>query len=156
MGIFNIIWFIIFGWWQALVLLFASGFFAITIIGIPLSKSLLQFAKLSAFPYGKEIIREAEVRGTENVSSIRRIGGLIINIIWIPFGLLLSIAYIISAIIAFFTIIGIPVGVVYARMGKFVMFPMGAKVVTGKQAYASAVANEIDRRSKITKDSTPE
>jgi hypothetical protein len=33
-------------------------------------------------------------------------------------------------------------------MGKFLLFPIGAKVVTNKQAFASAVANEISNRQK--------
>jgi len=141
MGIFNIIWFVFFGWWQALIFLLSSIFFAITIIGIPLAKALLQFAKLSAFPFGKEVIRETELKGTENVSSIRRVSGIIINIMWFPIGLFLSITHILTGIFAFITIIGIPVGIVLVRMGKFLIFPIGAKVVTKKEAYASAVAN---------------
>jgi len=147
-GIFNIVWFVFFGWWQALIFLLSAGFFAITIIGIPLAKSLLQFAKLSAFPFGKEVIRETELKGTNNISSIRRIGGIIINIIWFPIGLFLSITHILTGIFAFITIIGIPVGIVLVRMGKFLIFPIGAKVVTKKEAYALAVVNEIKQRDK--------
>jgi uncharacterized membrane protein YccF (DUF307 family) len=147
MGIFNIVWFVFLGWWQALIFLLSAGFFAITIIGIPLAKSLLQFAKLSAFPFGKEVVRETELKGIENVSSVRRIGGIIINIMWFPIGLFLSITHILTGIFAFITIIGIPVGIVLVRMGKFLIFPIGAKVVTKKEAYASAVANEIEKRN---------
>ena len=148
MGIFNIIWFVFFGLWQALIIIIISAIFAITIIGIPISKSLLQFAKLSAFPFGKEVIRETSLIGSDNISEIRKISGMIVNIIWFPFGLLLSLLYIILGIIAFFTIIGIPIGIVYVRMGKFLLFPIGAKVVSKKEAYASAVVNEIEKRNK--------
>jgi len=146
MGVFNIIWFIFFGWWQAAIMLLFAGVFAITIIGFPLAKSLLQFAKLSAFPFGKEVIRETELKGSENVSSIRRIGGIIINILWFPIGIILSIIYILTGILAFITIIGIPIGIVYVRMGKFIITPIGAKVVTKKEAYAAAVVNELSKK----------
>ncbi len=148
MGLFNIIWFIIFGWWQALVYLVLAAIFAITIVGIPISKSLLQFAKLSAFPFDKEVIKETELKGSSNVSAIRKIGGLIVNIIWFPIGLILAIVYILAGIASFITIIGIPAGIVYIRSAKFVILPIGAKVVSKKQAYAAAVANEIEKRSK--------
>lgn len=148
MGLFNLIWFIFFGIINSLIYLLLSLIFAITIIGIPIAKSMLQFAKLSAFPFGKEVIRETELKGKENVSDARRIGGIIINILWFPLGLLLSLLHLILAIILFFTIIGIPIGIVYVRMGKFLLFPIGAKVVTNKQAFASAVANEISNRQK--------
>ena len=146
--LFNVIWFIFAGWWSALLWLIISVFFAITIVGIPIAKSCLQFAKLNAFPYGKEVIRETELKGFENVSTVRKIGGLILNIIWFPIGIIATIFYFIAGIACFITIIGIPVGIVKVRMGEFVLFPIGAKVVTKKIAYANAVANEINKRNK--------
>ena len=146
MGIFNLIWFLVFGLANSIVYLVLSLIFAITIIGIPIAKSMLQFAKLSAFPFGKEVIRETELKGKENVSGFRKIGGIILNIIWFPLGLILSLLHLILGIVAFITIIGIPIGVVYVRMSKFLLFPIGAKVVSKKQAIASAVANEVSKR----------
>lgn len=148
MGLFNLIWFVFFGWWQALTCLLLSLFFAITIVGIPIAKSLLQFAKLPAFPFGKEIIKETELKGTDNVSEIRKIFGIIVNIIWLPVGAMMAIMYVISGIVSFITIIDIPAGVVYIRSAKFVLWPIGAKCVSKKQAYATAVANEIEKRNK--------
>lgn len=147
-GFFNFIWFVVLGGWSALCFLVLSGVFAITIIGIPIAKSLLQFAKLNAFPYGKEIIKETELKGTENVSNVRKVGGVISNILWFPIGITFTLIFFIAGLFAFITIIGIPVGIVYIRMGKFLLFPIGAKVVSKKQAYASAVANELEKRNK--------
>ena len=146
MGLFNLIWFVFIGAWQALIILFLSGFMAITIIGYPIAKSLFQFSKLSAFPFGKVVIRETELKGSDNVTSAKKIGGIVANIIWLPIGLSLAIIYLMVGIFAFFTIIGIPIGIVYVRMAKFLLFPIGAKVVTTKQALASAVVNEIEKR----------
>ena len=146
MGLFNLIWFVFFGLINSIVYLVLSLIFAITIIGIPIAKSILQFAKLSAFPFGKEVIRETELKGKKNVSGFRKIGGIILNIIWFPLGLILSLLHLILGIVAFCTIIGIPIGIVYVRMSKFLLFPIGAKVVSKKQAIASAVANEVSKR----------
>lgn len=147
MGFLNLLWFIIFGWWQAACYLILSAVFAITIVGIPISKSLLQFAMLSAFPFGKEIISETELKGENHVSVIRRIFGTIVNIIWLPIGIVLAVVNIVSGLLSFVTILGIPAGVVYCRAARFVVWPIGAKCVTKKQAYASATANEIERRN---------
>jgi|APSaa5957512493_1039668.scaffolds.fasta_scaffold86551_2 uncharacterized membrane protein YccF (DUF307 family) len=149
MGLFNLIWFVFFGWINALLVIILSAIMAITIIGYPIAKSLFQFAKLSAFPFGKEVIREAELKGKDNVSSVRKIGGIIANIVWFPLGLLLTIVFFLLGIIMFLTIIGIPIGIVYVRMGKFILFPIGAKVVTKKQAFASAVVNEMEKRENL-------
>ena len=133
---------------MAFAVLLISGIMAITVVGLPIAKSLLQFAKLSAFPYGKKVVRETQIKGKDGVSSVRKIGGIIANIIWFPFGIFLSLGYIVLGIFAFITIIGIPIGVVLVRMGLFVLFPIGAKVVTkGQASYYSAV-NEIEKRSK--------
>ena len=149
MGLFNLIWFVFFGWINALLVIILSAIMAITIIGYPIAKSLFQFAKLSAFPFGKEVIRETELKGKGNVSSIRKIGGIIANIIWFPLGLFMTIIYFLLGIIMFLTIIGIPIGIVYVRMGKFILLPIGAKVVTKKQAFASAVVNEMEKREAL-------
>jgi uncharacterized membrane protein YccF (DUF307 family) len=146
MGIFNVVWFVFVGWWSALITMILAGAMAMTIIGIPIAKSMFQLAKLNAFPFGKEIIRETELKGKSNVSTARKVGGIIANIIWFPFGICLAVLNLIAGIFAFCTIIGIPFGVVYVRMAAFVVFPIGAKVVTKKQAFASAVVNEMGRR----------
>lgn len=149
MGFFNFIWFLLFGWWQALLYLILSLLFAITIIGFPIAKSLLQFAKLSAFPFGKEVIKETELKGSDNVSVVRKVGGMILNIIWVPIGIVLAVIYLASGILSFISILGIPAGIVYCRSAKFVIWPIGAKVVSKKQAYASAVANELEKRESL-------
>lgn len=146
--LFNIIWFVFGGELMAFVWLILSGLFYATIIGAPIGRACLEFAKLSAFPFGKEIIRKAELKGHSNVSSAGKVARIIINFLWLPIGLGLTIIYLTLGIVSFITIIGIPVGIVYTRMGKFLLFPIGARVVTKKQAYASAAANEIEKRAK--------
>jgi DNA-binding MarR family transcriptional regulator len=61
------------------------------------------------------------------------------------------VAYFAYGILSFITIIGIPAGIVYVRMGQFLLFPVGARVVTKKQAYASAAANEMEKRGLVGK-----
>lgn len=145
----NIIWFIFGGAILALVWLILAVIFYITIIGAPLGRACLEFAKLSAFPFGKEIIRETELKGAKNVAGWKKVLYFILNALWFVVGLLLTIVYIILGVASFITIIGIPVGIVYVRMGKFLLFPIGCRVVTKKQAYASAAANEMEKRARL-------
>lgn len=147
-GLFNVIWFVFVGWWSAICFFVLGGIFALTIIGIPIAKALFQFAKLNAVPFGKEVIKETELKGKRNVSAFSKTIAIILNIIWFPIGLLFTIVFIIAGILSFVTIVGIPVGVVYVRMGKFLLFPIGTKVVSKNQARAAAVANELERRNK--------
>lgn len=144
----NLIWFIFGGAILALIWLIFAGLFACTIVGLPLARAFFEFAKLSAFPFGKEIIRKSELKGSDNVSTLGRVISITLNIVWFPIGIMLTVIYLILGIISFCTIIGIPVGIVYVRMGKFLLFPMGCRVVSKKQAYASAAANEMEKRMK--------
>lgn len=129
----NIIWFILFGWWSFLLYAVLGGICYITIIGIPIGKALFQYAKLMALPYGKVIIAETELKGKENVAAVRQVGGVIANIIWLPVGVLTFILNIGVMIAAAITIIGIPFAVVVARSCKFLLWPVGAKVITKEQ-----------------------
>lgn len=149
--VINLVWFVFGGGLLALFWLILAGICCLSIIGIPVGKAFFQFAKLSAFPYGKELIRETELKGKKNVSTIRKIGGIILNVIWSPIGLLLTVIYFAAGIASYLTIVGIPVGIVYVRMGKFLFTPIGVKVVTKKQALASAVVNEMERRQALTR-----
>ncbi|MDR0320264.1 MAG: hypothetical protein LBI28_02045 [Treponema sp.] len=125
----NFLWFIFGGALLALSWLIVAVLFAITIIGLPIARACLEFAKLSAFPFGKEILRETEVQGKANVSTFKKVIAIILKIIWFPLGLIFTIIYFVGGIVSFISIIGIPVGIVYIRMGKFVLFPIGARVV---------------------------
>ncbi|MBD5439232.1 MAG: YccF family protein, partial [Treponema sp.] len=115
MALLNLIWFIFGGEIVALLWLVLAGVFSITVIGIPIGKACLQFAKLSAFPFGKEIISETELKGEDNVSKARKIGGLVLNVVWFPIGLALAVIYVVMAVVSFITIVGIPAGVVQAK-----------------------------------------
>jgi uncharacterized membrane protein YccF (DUF307 family) len=142
----NVLWFILGGAVLALFWLIVSALFYITILGAPIGRACFEFAKLSAFPYGKEVIRDTELRGNSNVSGFAKVVRVILNIIWIPIGISTTIAYFALGLLYGITIIGIPIAVVYIRMGKFLIVPFGARVVSKKRAAAAEVANELERR----------
>ena len=54
-------------------------------------------------------------RGSDNVSVVRKVGGMILNIIWVPIGIVLAVIYLASGILSFISILGIPAGIVYCR-----------------------------------------
>lgn len=139
----NIIWFLLGGWWTALGYLLLGVVFCITIVGIPIGKALFQYAKLMAVPFGKEIVRETFIKGPENVSTIRKIGGTIVNLIWLPIGIFIFIVNIGVLLACFVSIIFIPVGIVLAKSCKFLLWPIGAKVVSHDDVIATKVANKL-------------
>ena len=61
----NVVWFVLAGWWLAIVHLCVAVALAVTIIGIPFAWAHLKLAGASLFPVGKEIVP----RGTAQVWS---------------------------------------------------------------------------------------
>ena len=124
--LFNIIWFIFGGAELAVLWLALALIFGITIVGLPIARACVEFAKLSAFPFGKRIVR---VSDTRRVSGIHKGFNFILNILWFPFGLALTILHIMLGLLYILTIIGIPIGVYYLKLGRLILFPIGARVV---------------------------
>ena len=67
----NILWFIFGGIIYGLSWFFAGLLWCITIVGIPIGMQCFKFARLSFFPFGKEIVYGGGF------------GSLIVNIIWL-------------------------------------------------------------------------
>ena len=58
----NIVWFVLAGWWLALVHLCVAVALAVTIIGIPFAWAHLKLAGASLFPVGTEIVPRGSVQ----------------------------------------------------------------------------------------------
>lgn len=140
----NIIWFILIGWWSFLIYALSGVLCCITIIGIPIGKSMFQYAKLMALPFGKVIVKETDIKGVENVSKVRRVGGMIANILWLPFGICFFLASIVEIIGLAITIIGIPAAIVIAKSCKFLIWPIGAKVITQTEAQNIQIQRSVN------------
>jgi uncharacterized membrane protein YccF (DUF307 family) len=65
----NVLWFVLAGWWLALLHLVASVLLAITIIGIPLAMANLKIVMVSLLPFGREIVplEDLQGRSTQNI-----------------------------------------------------------------------------------------
>jgi uncharacterized membrane protein YccF (DUF307 family) len=113
----NILWFILVGLWSCIGWVISGLLCCVTVIGIPFGMQCFKIARLSLFPFGKEI---EPGKGT---------GSAIGNIIWvILLGLWLAIGYIFSAILFCITVIGIPFGKQCFKLAKLSFMPFGAKI----------------------------
>ncbi|WP_246703957.1 YccF domain-containing protein [Rhizobium sp. P38BS-XIX] len=83
----NIIWFVFGGAILALLWLFGALIFAVSIIGLPISRGAIEMAKLSAFPFGKDVVhvRELDGKGLTAVTALTGTIGFIANIVWAIF-----------------------------------------------------------------------
>ena len=113
----NLIWFIFVGLWEWILFVVSGLFYCITIIGIPIGMQCFKFAKLSVFPFGKEVNYGGGIIS------------MIANIIWIFLpGLEAAIGYVVAGLILCITIVGIPFGKQCFKIAKLVLMPFGSTI----------------------------
>ena len=128
----NVIWFVLGGWYIALIWLVGAALFAVSIVGIPLTIAALQMASLSAWPFGREVvhIRELDGKGLSSSTAFTGTIGFIANIVWAcTFGWVLFISYLFSGILCCLTLIGIPFGLQAFKLAGISFWPVGRRVV---------------------------
>lgn len=136
----NFLWFIFGGilsgllWWLIGIIAF------ITIVGAPWGRACFVIGSFSFFPFGREAINRKELTGKGDMGTGGM--GLLGNIIWfLVAGFWLAIAHVISAIISFITIIGIPFGIQHLKLAGISLSPIGKTIVTKEVAAAARKAN---------------
>ena len=136
----NFIWFVFggavmgLGWWLAGLLAFA------TVVGIPWGKACFVIGQFAFFPFGKEAISRKELNQKDDIGT--GVLGTIGNIVWFIFaGVWLAIGHLISAILCFITIIGIPFGIQHLKLAGIALFPIGQTIVTKEVAAAARKAH---------------
>ena len=114
----NILWFICGGWLLGLSWLVLGLIWCITVVGIPYGLQCFKFAKLSAVPFGKEVVYSNSA------------GSFLLNIIWIILtGVPMAIECAALGLGLCCTIIGIPFGIQCFKMAKLALMPFGSSVV---------------------------
>ena len=111
----NILWFILGGVFWAIVDFLAGIIACITIIGIPVGLQLFKFSGFVLWPFGKNVVEE-------NVTGFKTI----INVLClIFFGWEIALGFLFTGVLLSITIIGIPFGLQYFKMARFVLLPLG-------------------------------
>ena len=112
----NLLWFVLVGFWGALLYLVAGLLLCVTIIGIPFGIQCIKIAMLVVWPFGKNIHSNFGKHP-------------IINIIWCLFlGWEIAIGYLVAGLILTITIIGIPFGKQCFKIMQLSFVPFGADI----------------------------
>lgn len=115
----NIIWFL-FGGLEFAIAFFLSGIiYCITIFGIPVGLQMFKLAGFVIWPFGKEV-RDVSCNGFK----------VFLNVLWLIFGGIFTVLAVYFVGLLFcITIIGIPFGKQYFKIGKFLLQPLGHEFV---------------------------
>ncbi len=150
----NVIWFVLGGWYTSLIWVVGAFLFAISIIGLPLTRAAIEMAKMSAWPFGKEVVHIRDLdRKSASARTVATGGiGFVANVVWAcTFGILLFIAYLVAGILCCLTIIGIPFGLQSFKLAGISFWPVGRRVVTletAKLLRAELAADTLEKYRK--------
>jgi uncharacterized membrane protein YccF (DUF307 family) len=132
----NVLWFVFggflmgLGWWLAGLLAL------ITIVGIPWAKACFVIGQFAFFPFGKVAISRKDLSKQDDIGT--GLLGLLGNILWFIFaGVWLAIGHLLTALMCFITIIGIPFGYQHLKLAMLALAPIG-KTIVDKEAAAAA------------------
>lgn len=148
----NIIWFVFGGALIAFTWLAGALVFALTVVGLPLARAAIEMAKLSAFPFGKDVIhvRELDGKGLSAKTAATGTIGFFMNVIWAcSFGGILFLGYLVAGFVNCLTIIGIPFGIQAFKLAGISFWPVGRRVVTKEMAQVARMQNAADKLAKI-------
>ncbi|MBX3050457.1 MAG: YccF domain-containing protein [Caldilineaceae bacterium] len=116
----NLIWLIFGGLIAALGYIIAGLLLCLTIVGIPFGMQSVKIGIASLAPFGKEVVE------VERANSTLRV---LFNIIWLVlFGWEIALAHLLSALVLFITIIGIPFAKQHIKLVPLALFPFGREL----------------------------
>jgi uncharacterized membrane protein YccF (DUF307 family) len=129
----NLIWLVFGGllmgmaWWLAGLVAFVS------IVGIPWGRACFVIGELCFLPFGRSVADRRVVTGKGDIGTGAL--GMIGNVLWFLFaGLWLAMGHLVSALLCFATIIGIPFGIQHLKLAEIALAPIGKTIVlTGRR-----------------------
>lgn len=135
----NIIWHIPFlGFINALFTFLLGSILVLTVIGAPIGLGLIQLSKFLLTPFSSEMVDKKDLKKEQN--KLWKSYGLIVRIIYFPFGLGLAVITIFQITFLFLTIVGIPIAIILTKSLSTFFNPVNKKSVP------RAVAKELENR----------
>ena len=127
-SILNILWVVFGGLPMALGWWLMGLISAVSIVGLPWSRSCFVIGTFALWPFGFEAINRRDLSGHVDLGTGPL--GLIGNIIWfLVAGWWLAIGHLTSAIACFVTVIGIPFGIQHIKLALIAIAPIGMTIV---------------------------
>ncbi len=133
----NIIWGLFGGWWAALANVVFGLLCYMTVILIPLGVISFKVAGFMAAPFGKVIVSK---KGKGNSSKVL---STVMNILWLPIGLINALGMVFSCLILAVTIIGLPFALQGIKLMNYILWPFGREAISKEFHEAREIAEEF-------------
>lgn len=118
--LFNILWFVLAGFWLALGYVVAGIIAFVLIVTIPFGIASFRLAGYVIWPFGRTVVWQRQAG----------VWSMIGNIIWIiVVGWELAFAHLVAGLLLCVTIVGIPLGLACWKMVPLALLPLGREIV---------------------------
>lgn len=126
--ILNLLWIVFGGAWMALGWVLAGLLMAVTIVGLPWTRSAFTIARYTLLPFGFRAVPRAALTGRNDLGTGPL--GAIGNVIWLLLaGWWLALGHLITAVGWAVTIIGIPFAWAHLKLAGLALWPIGRAIV---------------------------
>lgn len=124
----NLLWIIFGGIWMALGWLIAGVIMAVTIIGLPWTRSAFSIARYTLLPFGFRAVSRDLISGREDFGTGPL--GVLGNLIWLLFaGWWLALGHLVTAVLWAVTIVGLPFAWAHLKLAGLALWPIGRIIV---------------------------
>ena len=142
----NIIWFVLAGFWMAIGYALAALLMFILIITIPFGIAALRIGVFALWPFGKTVIRRRDAGA----------GSAIGNVLWFLLaGWWLILVHIVTGVLLFLTIIGIPLALANFKLIPVTFRPFGRDIVSIEEAERQGLAPQVTVPARPTGSGGP-
>ncbi|MDD2632717.1 MAG: YccF domain-containing protein [Bacteroidales bacterium] len=125
----NILWHIPFlGFLTAFGTLIVGGLMMATIIGAPFGLTLIRLSKYFLAPFSYVMVPSSDVNPIEYPAW--RIFGIFVWILYLPFGIVLSLVLMVQIVGMFCSVVGIPAALALAKVLPTYLTPINTKCVS--------------------------
>lgn len=137
--VLNILWFIFGGFLSGLGWIVAGIIMAITIVGLPWSRSCFMLASFSFWPFGRDVVFRRDLTGRDDLGTGAL--GTLGNVLWFVLaGWWLALWHVAAAVTLAVTVIGIPFAFQHLKLALASLAPVGRSVVSYDEAWTRARA----------------
>lgn len=126
--ILNVVWLVLCGLWMCLAYFLAGLILCVTVIGIPFGIAAFRIGVYALWPFGYTTVERHDAGA----------GSFVGNVLWLLLaGWWLALGHIVTGLVLFVSIIGIPLAIANFKLIPLSLLPMGREIVPSDRPFAT-------------------